>query len=140
MEFLTKIHLGAVIATMLRELGNWSWDNPFCVAMFAFFVLGCIPQFILLRMKWKPWLISLTLGCLIILCDFCAMFLTGMVFDVLTLIEAFFIAALVGSAGGGAAHFFWEIFKKKDPDHEDSVWSLRKSSKEEEDVVEESKQ
>ena len=69
MEFLTKIHLGAVIATMLQELSSWSWEKPFCVAIFAFFWVGCIPQFLLLRMKWKSWLISALLGGLIILCE-----------------------------------------------------------------------
>lgn len=133
MEFLVKTHFGAVIATMLRELGSWSWGDPFCIAIFGFFLVGCIPQFILLRMKWNSWVISLTLGCLIILCDFSAMLLSGAVFEFLTLIEMFFIAALVGSAGAGAAHIFWEIFKKKDPD-EDSVWMLKKEKSKEEDV------
>lgn len=118
MEFLTKIHFGAVIATMLRELGSWSWSDPFCMAMFGFFAVGCIPQFILLRMKWRPWVISLILGCLVIVCDFAAMFLSGAAFDFLTLIEMFFIAALVGSAGGAAAHIFWEYVKKKKPEED----------------------
>lgn len=113
MDFFMNIHLMAVIATMLKELESWSWTNPFCAAMFGFFVLGCLPQFILLRMKWKPWLISLLLGCLVIVCDFITMFTTGTVFEFLSLIEAFFIAGLVGSAAGGAAHIFWEYVKKK---------------------------
>ena len=125
MEFLTKIHLGAVIATMLQELSSWSWEKPFCVAIFAFFWVGCIPQFLLLRMKWKSWLISALLGGLIILCDFLCLFLSGMAFELLKLIEMFFVSALVGSACAGAVHIFWEIFKKRDED-EDSVWMLKK--------------
>jgi len=130
---MTNIHLFAVIATILKELGNWSWSNPFCVVIFGFFMVGCIPQFILLRMKWKPWIISTILGCLVIFCDFTCMFLHGTAFELISLLEAFFIAALMGAAGAGAAHIFWEIFKKKDPD-EDSVWMLRKKESKEEDV------
>ncbi len=121
-ELISKIHIGAVVATMLQELGAWSWDKPFCVAMFAFFLFGLIPQFLLLRMKWKPWLISLVLGVLVVLCDFWCMFMPGAVFDFLTLIEMFFIAALVGAAAAGAVHIFWELFKKKDPNEEDDRW------------------
>ena len=129
-EFISKIHLGAVIATLIQELSSWSWEKPFCIAIFAFFVVGCIPQFILLRMRWKPWLISLTLGCLVVLCDFCAMCMPGIAHEFLSLIESFFIAALVGAGLSGAVHIFWEIFKKRDED-DNSVWMLRKNNKEE---------
>lgn len=132
MEFITKIHFGAVIATMLQELSSWSWDKPFCVAMFGFFLVGCIPQFLLLLMKWKPWTISVLLGCLVVVCDFCCMFISGAAFEFLTLIEMFFISALVGAGLSGAVHIFWEIFKKRDED-EDSVWMLRKHDQDKEE-------
>lgn len=130
MEFLTKIHLGAVVATMIRELGDWSWQDPFCVILFGFFLVGCIPQFILLRMKWKPWIISLMLGALVIVCDFICMFTGGMVFDVLTLMETFFIAALVGAGLSGALHIFWELFKRRDPEESGKQWLVMDSGKE----------
>ena len=129
MEFLSNIHLGMVLATMIRELESWSWDKPFCVAMFGFFLVGCIPQFILLRMKWKPWCISLLLGGVLIACDFCCMFLSGMVYDVMTLMETFFISALFGAGLAGAVHIFWEIFRKRGED-EDSPWMLTKKEEE----------
>ncbi len=129
-EAISKIHIGTVLATMIRELGAWSWDTPYCKALFAFFIFGMIPQFILLRMRWKPWLISVTLGALVVLCDFCAMCMPGVGHDFLSLIETFFIAALVGAGLSGAVHIFWEIFKKR-PESDDSVWMLRKSNKEE---------
>ena len=132
-EAISKIHIGAVIATMLQELGSWSWDKPFCVAVFAFFIVGLVPQFILLRMKWKPWLISLTLGAMVVLCDFCAICMPGMAHDFLSLIEMFFISALVGAGLAGAAHIFWEIFKKKGED-EDSIWMLKKQDSKKEDL------
>lgn len=122
MGFFEKIHLFTVIGTMLTELGNWSWDSQFCVMMLVFFLVGLIPQFILLRMKWKPWVISLMLGALIIVCDFMCLFLGDAPYIFFSLIEAFFISALVGAAGAGAAHIFWELFKKKDPNEEDTRW------------------
>ena len=131
-EAISRIHIGAVIATMLRELGNWSWDTPFCKAVFAFFIIGLIPQFILLRMKWKPWLISVTLGALVVLCDFCASCMPGVAHDFLSLLEMFFISALVGAGLAGATNIFWEIFKKRDED-DDSVWMLRKNDSKKED-------
>ena len=130
-EAISKIHIGAVIATMIQELGNWSWDTPYCKAVFAFFIFGMVPQFILLRMRWKPWLISLTLGLLVVLCDFCAMCMPGVAHEFLSLIESFFIAALVGAGLSGAVHIFWEIFKKRGED-DDSVWMLKTGKKNEE--------
>ena len=130
-EFISKIHLGMVIATMIQELSSWSWEKPFCMALFGFFIVGMVPQFILLRMRWKPWLISLTLGVLVVLCDFCAVCMPGVAHDFLSLIEMFFISALVGAGLSGALHIFWEIFKKRDDD-DDSVWMLKKKDKKEE--------
>lgn len=130
-EFISKIHFGAVIATLIQELSSWSWEKPFCVAIFAFFVVGCIPQFILLRMRWKPWVISLTLGGLVVFCDFISLCMPGMVHDLLSLLEMFFLAALTGAGLAGAVHIFWEIFKKR-PEDEESVWMLRKDKKKEE--------
>ena len=130
-EFISNIHIGAVIATMLQELNGWDWSKPFCVAVVAFFVIGMVPQFILLRMKWRPWVISLTLGVLIVLCDFCAMCMPGVAHDFLSLIEMFFIAALVGAGFSGALHIFWEIFKKR-PEGEGSPWLLNTDKKKEE--------
>ena len=131
MDFFQKIHLFTVIGTMLTELGNWSWDSRFCVMMLVFFVVGCIPQFILLRMRWKPWVISLTLGGLVVFCDFISLCMPGMVHDLLSLLEMFFLAALTGAGLAGAVHIFWEIFKKR-PEDEESVWMLRKDKKKEE--------
>ena len=130
-DAISKIHIGTVLATMIRELGAWSWDTPYCKALFAFFIFGMIPQFILLRMKWKPWLISVTLGALVVLCDFCAMCMPGVAHDFLSLIETFFIAALVGAGLSGAVHIFWEIFKKR-PESEGSPWLLSTDKKKEE--------
>lgn len=130
-EAISKIHFGAVVAIMIQELGSWSWEKPFCVAVFAFFIVGLVPQFILLRMKWKPWLISVTLGALVVLCDFCAICMPGTAHDLLSLLEMFFISALVGAGLAGALHIFWEIFKKRDED-DDSVWMLRKSDEKDE--------
>ena len=125
MDFFQKIHLFTVIGTMLTELGNWSWDSRFCVMMLVFFLVGCIPQFILLRMKWKPWTISLLLGALVIVCDFMCLFLADAPYVFFSLIEAFFLSALMGAAGAGAAHIFWELFKKKDPNEDDKRWMVR---------------
>lgn len=122
MDFFQNIHLVTVIGTILTELSRWSWDNRFCVMIFVFFLVGCIPQFILLRMKWRPWMISVLLGALVIVCDFLCLFLPGNAYVLLSLLEAFFLSALVGAAGAGAAHIFWELFKKKDPDEEDKRW------------------
>jgi len=132
MELITKVHLGAVLATMLQELGSWSWQKPFCVYVFVFFLIGLIPQFLLLRMKWNPWVISVILGGLIIVCDFTCMLVGGQIFDLLTLMEMLFISALTGAGLAGAVHIFWEIFKKRDDD-EDSVWMLRSSQSKRED-------
>ena len=128
MELLSRVHLGAVFATLIGELESWSWDKPFCTALFAFFVVGFVAQFLLLRMKWKPWLISLTLGALVIALDFMCLMIDGFAFDLFGLMEMFFMGALFGAGFAGAVHIFWEIFKKR-PEGEGSVWLLNKDAK-----------
>jgi len=132
MEFLSKVHLGAVVATLINELSSWSWEKPFCVAIFAFFMVGCVAQFLLLRMKWKPWIISLTLGALIIALDFMCLIIGGFAYDLFGLMEMFFVGALFGAGLAGAVHIFWEIFKKR-PEGSGSVWLLNIDAKKEEE-------
>lgn len=133
MELLTKVHLGAIIATMIRELGNWNWENPFCVAIFGFFMMGFVTQFMLLVMKWKPWIISLMLGCLIIALDFMCLVITGFAFDLFGLLEMFFIAALFGAGLAGAVHIFWELFRRRDPEESGQQWRVMKNQEPEEE-------
>ena len=132
MSFFENVHLGAVLATLINELESWSMDKPFCKAILAFFAIGCVAQFLLLRMRWKPWLVSLTLGMLIIFLDFLCMAITGFVYDLFGLMEMFFIAALFGAGLAGAVHIFWEIFKKR-PEGSGSVWLLNTDAKKDEE-------
>ena len=132
MNFFENVHLGAVLATLVNELESWSLDKPFCQALLGFFLVGFVAQFLLLRMKWKPWIISVTLGALIIALDFMCMVIRGMVYDLFGLMEMFFVGALFGAGLAGAVHIFWEIFKKR-PEGSGSVWLLNTDAKKEEE-------
>jgi len=124
-----ELHFLNVFISLVDELGHWDWNSSFHQALTAYFFVGCIPQFILLRKNkfaWAP-IVFLFLG--IVACEVAWFFVGADLSEAVNVVEAFFYSGLFGAVGGCCAYFFWELFKRKDPTEPDDRWMLTKHKK-----------
>lgn len=107
-----------IFSALLDSLTHWSWTEPFHVSLFVLFMVGLVPEVILLKLKWRPWAIPLILGCLILCCEIFLFFeATQLLLQVIGTVEMLFLSALFGALGAKAGQLFWRFVKKKKPDY-----------------------
>ena len=106
-----SFHLIDAFSAIFTMLDSWDWGNPFHLAICGYFLVGAIAQFVLLKKKWKPWLISLVL--LMVLCELGLYLVSGELANLFGVLEMFFAACALGAVGGCVALIFWDTVKKK---------------------------
>ena len=125
-----ELHFLNVLMSLIDELSSWDWNSTFHPALTAYFFLGCIPQFILLKKNKFAWVPIVALFVGVVACEITWLFVSGQLAEAVNVIEAFLYAASFGAVGGCCAYFFWELFKRReDPTEPDDRWMLTKNKK-----------
>ena len=108
-----EFHLIDAFHTIFALLEEWNWSSPFHVVTLGYFFIGAVAQFVLLKKRWKPWLIPLVLMVVIVLSELGAALVPGEKGMLFLWIEVFFAACALGAAVGCVALIFWDVVKKK---------------------------
>ena len=108
-----SFHLIDAFATIFAALESWDWSNPFHLALCGYFFVGAVAQFVLLKKKWKPWLIPLVLLVTVVLCELGLYLASEELGRLIGVLEMFFASCALGAAGGCVALIFWDTVKKK---------------------------
>ena len=95
-----ELHFLNVLMSLIDELSSWDWNSTFHQALTAYFFLGCIPQFILLKKNKFAWVPIVALFVGVVACEITWLFVSGQLAEAVNVIEAFLYAASFGAVGG----------------------------------------